>query len=89
VVLLFLSLRSKVWRGDAAGSQCRRLASFPSSFPGSSVGMTGYTVHTGSTEKFVSGWDQVFGKKKSGKKATGKAAATRTSKKAKAKKKGK
>lgn len=52
--------------------------------------MTGYTVHTGSTEKFVSGWDQVFGKKKGGKKATGKAAAaTRTSKKSKAKKKGK
>ena len=22
--------------------------------------MTGYTVHTGSTEKFSSGWDQIF-----------------------------
>lgn len=30
--------------------------------------MTGYTVHTGSSEKFSSGWDQIFsgaaGKKK-------------------------
>ena len=23
--------------------------------------MTGYTVHTGSTEKFTQGWDDVFG----------------------------
>jgi hypothetical protein len=23
--------------------------------------MTGYTVHTGSTEKFAAGWDQIFG----------------------------
>ncbi len=22
--------------------------------------MTGYTVHTGATEKFVEGWDQIF-----------------------------
>ena len=22
--------------------------------------MTGYTVHTGSSEKFVAGWDQIF-----------------------------
>lgn len=22
--------------------------------------MTGYTVHTGSTEKFAAGWDQIF-----------------------------
>lgn len=29
--------------------------------------MTGYTVHTGSTEKFSDGWDRIFsGKKKSG-----------------------
>ena len=29
--------------------------------------MTGYTVHTGSTEKFSEGWDRIFGgtKKKS------------------------
>ena len=27
--------------------------------------MTGYTVHTGSTEKFAAGWDEIF---KSGKK---------------------
>jgi len=24
--------------------------------------MTGYTVHTGATEKFVAGWDQIFKK---------------------------
>lgn len=42
--------------------------------------MTGYTVHTGASKKFVSGWDRVFGetdskpaakkdKKKSGEKS--------------------
>lgn len=25
--------------------------------------MTGYTVHTGSTEKFSDGWDRIFGGK--------------------------
>lgn len=43
--------------------------------------MTGYTVHTGSTEAFSSGWDNIFGgssrqtgaKKASGKKAAAKA----------------
>ena len=25
--------------------------------------MTGYTVHTGSTEKFAAGWDEIFKKK--------------------------
>ncbi|MGE5192092.1 MAG: hypothetical protein ACM3U2_06275 [Deltaproteobacteria bacterium] len=24
--------------------------------------MTGYTVHTGSTEKFAAGWDEIFRK---------------------------
>jgi hypothetical protein len=32
--------------------------------------MTGYTVHTGSTEKFADGWDQIFG---GGKQASAKA----------------
>lgn len=40
--------------------------------------MTGYTVHTGSSKKFVSGWDRVFEggqpAKKSAKKTSGKAA---------------
>ncbi|MCA9010000.1 MAG: hypothetical protein KDB01_09655 [Planctomycetaceae bacterium] len=27
--------------------------------------MTGYTVHTGTSKKFVSGWDRVFSEKKS------------------------
>jgi hypothetical protein len=30
--------------------------------------MTGYTVHTGATEKFVEGWDHIF--KKTGAKGT-------------------
>jgi hypothetical protein len=29
--------------------------------------MTGYTVHTGATEKFVEGWDQIFKSKAKGK----------------------
>jgi hypothetical protein len=40
--------------------------------------MTGYTVHTGSSEKFASGWDQIFKKSKqsgSGKPQTKAAAA--------------
>jgi hypothetical protein len=46
--------------------------------------MTGYTVHTGASKKFVSGWDRVFGDdtnksaskaKSSGKKTKGKSAA--------------
>jgi hypothetical protein len=35
--------------------------------------MTGYTVHTGSTEKFSNGWDNIF-KKKTAAKATAKPA---------------
>lgn len=33
--------------------------------------MTGYTVHTGASKKFVSGWDRVFGDSDSPTKATG------------------
>lgn len=36
--------------------------------------MTGYTVHTGSTEKFSEGWDRIFsgkGRQKQGSKQTG------------------
>jgi hypothetical protein len=29
--------------------------------------MTGYTVHTGSSEGFASGWDRIFGEKKKAK----------------------
>lgn len=29
--------------------------------------MTGYTVHTGSSEKFSGGWDKIFGQKQAGK----------------------
>jgi hypothetical protein len=39
--------------------------------------MTGYTVHTGSTEKFAAGWDEIF--KKSAKKPTAKKSATKKS----------
>lgn len=31
--------------------------------------MTGYTVHTGSSEKFSSGWDNIFTNRKSAKKS--------------------
>jgi hypothetical protein len=30
--------------------------------------MTGYTVHTGSNDKFSNGWDQIFANKKTVKK---------------------
>lgn len=63
--------------------------------------MTGYTVHTGSTEKFSQGWDQIFGSDsaesdqpasgrsaaKSRKKTGRKAAAAKTRKRTPAKKK--
>lgn len=55
--------------------------------------MTGYTVHTGSNEKFSSGWDSIFASKKAGKKkaakkkAAKKATAKKSSKKASKKKK--
>lgn len=46
--------------------------------------MTGYTVHTGASKKFVSGWDKVFGNAPAEKKTSGKSTA-----KAKAKAKSK
>lgn len=36
--------------------------------------MTGYTVHTGSSKKFISGWDRVFSGGQSGGKAKAKSA---------------
>lgn len=36
--------------------------------------MTGYTVHSGSNEKFSGGWDRVFAKKKLTTSKSGKAA---------------
>ena len=50
--------------------------------------MTGYTVHTGSTEDFSNGWDRIFGEKprkkeKKQKKAKKKTAAKKESKKKK------
>jgi hypothetical protein len=56
--------------------------------------MTGYTVHTGSSEKFSSGWDHIFsgagGKKKSNKASDGakEAGSTSAQKKKAATKKG-
>lgn len=47
--------------------------------------MTGYTVHTGSTEKFSTNWDQIFSGKKGAAKAEPQAKAAK--KKAAAKKK--
>ena len=53
--------------------------------------MTGYTVHTGASKKFVAGWDNIFGgeSKAADKKAAGtkKPAARKKSPKAKKKKK--
>ncbi|MCA8988331.1 MAG: hypothetical protein KDA78_11850 [Planctomycetaceae bacterium] len=50
--------------------------------------MTGYTVHTGSSKKFSSGWDQIFGGKPAeGKKSKPKAKAKSSASKAKKKKK--
>ena len=47
--------------------------------------MTGYTVHTGSSEDFASGWDRVFGdnkkKNKKSKKKSEKAKAKKSKKK--------
>lgn len=47
--------------------------------------MTGYTVHTGSSEKFSEGWDKIFGgsTKKSGKKSTSASAVPKKSKQSK------
>lgn len=50
--------------------------------------MTGYTVHTGSSEKFTQGWDEIFKRgsaKKSAPKATTKSAAKKSTKKKKKK----
>lgn len=45
--------------------------------------MTGYTVHTGSTEKFSGGWDRIFSGKRATKKPAGKkTASSKTGKKA-------
>lgn len=51
--------------------------------------MTGYTVHTGASEKFVEGWDQIFKRTAKTKKAEKSAPAKKAAKKAvkKAKKK--
>ena len=49
--------------------------------------MTGYTVHTGSTEQFSDGWERVFGGKSGKQKKSKKAAASaKTSRKKPAKK---
>lgn len=50
--------------------------------------MTGYTVHTGSNDKFRSGWDNVFGgSKKPAKKSKQKLSASAGKKKTKKKSK--
>ncbi len=49
--------------------------------------MTGYTVHTGSSEKFSQGWDQIFqGQKKQPAKPAAKPAAEKKSPKSPKKK---
>ena len=39
--------------------------------------MTGYTVHTGATEQFVAGWDQIFKKQAKAKAAPAKKSAAK------------
>ena len=41
--------------------------------------MTGYTVHTGSSEQFSDGWERIFSGKKAGKKASGKKVGSKVS----------
>jgi len=48
--------------------------------------MTGYTVHTGASKKFVNGWDRVFGDE-GGKAGKSKTATAAKKKKSAAKKK--
>jgi len=77
------------------GGVHQRLEFIQISFIEEQTSMTGYTVHTGSTEAFAENYDQIFGagttpkKKKAGKKKTAKAASKkkRASPKKKAKKK--
>lgn len=47
--------------------------------------MTGYTVHTGASKKFVAGWDHIFTDGKSAKKKTKKKAAKKKAAKKKSK----
>lgn len=49
--------------------------------------MTGYTVHTGSNEKFSGGWDKIFGKKKSKSKSSTEPPQTKSASTKKSKKK--
>jgi hypothetical protein len=51
--------------------------------------MTGYTVHTGTNDKFSAGWDNIFasGKEKKGEKKVAEAAKKSENKAAKAEKK--
>lgn len=48
--------------------------------------MTGYTVHTGSNDKFSSGWDRIFEGKKTSKERKAPAKASKPAKKAAKKK---
>ncbi len=49
--------------------------------------MTGYTVHTGASKKFVSGWDRIFSDSKSAQAASGATQKKSKSKKSAGKKK--
>ncbi|WP_298859636.1 hypothetical protein [uncultured Gimesia sp.] len=49
--------------------------------------MTGYTVHTGSTDDFSKGWDQIFGEKSVKKEKTKQKTKKKTTAKKKTKKK--
>lgn len=51
--------------------------------------MTGYTVHTGTSKKFIDGWDSIFGDAKPEKKTKKKGAKASAAKKPAPKKKAK
>lgn len=51
--------------------------------------MTGYTVHTGTSDQYASGWDRVFKEEGSGKKSASRKASKKTAKKSKSRSSGK
>jgi hypothetical protein len=75
---------------DWTAAAVRRVNQYPINEEGRTLTMTGYTVHTGASKKFVSGWDRVFGaesydksaKKKKKKQKSGAKSANKTGAKA-------
>ncbi|WP_145456457.1 hypothetical protein [Gimesia panareensis] len=64
---------------------CSTFTVFDSFFPREAAQVTGYTVHTGSSEDFTKGWDRIFGEKTVEKAKKKKKSKKKTSTKAKKK----